>query len=101
MGCNTGKFSAYLREGKQGIWQPKTRPPGDATDFSKYGVLDVSQFSELELRMWLLIGMGLASKMELDEYYTLDEALKLFALYRMRSDIEAFHAEELKKKIKK
>jgi len=51
--------------------------------------------------MWLLIGMGLASKMELDEYYTLDEALKLFALYRMKSDMEAFHAEELKRKLKK
>jgi len=51
--------------------------------------------------MWLLIGMGLASKFELEEYYDLDEALKLFALWRMRSDIEAFHADELKNKIKK
>lgn len=53
------------------------------------------------MRMWLLIGMGLASKMELEEYYTLDEANKLFALWRMRSDIEAYHAEKLKRKIPK
>jgi hypothetical protein len=61
----------------------------------------VSQFAELELRMWVLINTKLASKSELEEYYDLDEALKLYALWRMQQDIEAFRAEELKKKIKK
>ena len=50
--------------------------------------------------MYVLIGMKLASKSELDEAYTLDEALKLYALWRMTQDIEAGHAEEMKSKIK-
>ena len=45
----------------------------------------------------MLVAAGLASKSELEEYYTLDEALKLFALHRMKQDIEAYHADELKK----
>lgn len=39
--------------------------------------------------MYTLIQSGLASMMELEEYYTLDEALKLYALMEMRADIEA------------
>jgi len=50
--------------------------------------------------MYTLIGMKLASKLELETVYTLDEALKLYALYRMTQDIEAAHADELKKKVK-
>ena len=51
--------------------------------------------------MYILIGMKLASKSELEDYYDLDEALKLFALWRMTQDIEAAHADELKSKINK
>jgi len=36
--------------------------------------------------------------MELEEYYTLDDALKLYSLWRMTQDIEAVHAEDIKKK---
>jgi hypothetical protein len=36
--------------------------------------------------------------MELEEYYTLDDALKLYSLWRMSQDIEAIHAEDMKKK---
>ena len=61
----------------------------------------MSQFSELELRMWLLIGANLASKYELEEYYDLDEALKLFAMWRMRQDIEAYQADELTNKVRR
>ena len=50
--------------------------------------------------MYTLIGMKLASKYELENCYTLDEALKLYALWRMAQDIEAFHADELKSKTK-
>ncbi len=39
--------------------------------------------------MYVLIQNNKASMMELEEYYTLDEALKLYALMSMRSDIEA------------
>ena len=46
--------------------------------------------------MYILIGMKLASKSELEDAYTLDEALKLYALWRMTQDIEAAHADELK-----
>ena len=50
--------------------------------------------------MYILIGMKLASKSELEEAYTLVEALKLYALWRMTQDIEAIQADELKSKIK-
>ena len=43
----------------------------------------------------------MASKHELEEYYDLDEFLKLYALWRMQQDIEAYHAEELKNKTDK
>ena len=42
--------------------------------------------------MYSLIKAGIATKSELDEAYTLDEALKLYALDR---DIERFQAEEM------
>ena len=45
--------------------------------------------------------MKLASKSELEEYYDLDEALKLYALWRMQQDIEAYKAEELKRKARR
>jgi hypothetical protein len=38
--------------------------------------------------MYILIQNGLASMYELNEFYTLDEALKLYALMRMRNDVE-------------
>ena len=50
--------------------------------------------------MYTLIGMKLASKSELETFYTLDEALKLYALWRMAQDIEAGKAYELKEKVK-
>ena len=45
--------------------------------------------------MYSLIRAKLASKKELEEYYSLDEALKLYALHRMDVDIERIQAEEL------
>lgn len=65
-------------------------------EYSKYGSLDLSQFSELEMRMYVLIKARLASMQELKEVYTLDEALKLFALYEMDNDVEAGRLEEIK-----
>ena len=46
--------------------------------------------------MYALIRNGMASKKELDENYTLDEALKLFALMEMKNDVEAGMAEDMK-----
>lgn len=46
--------------------------------------------------MYILIKAKIASKFELEEYYTLDEALKLYALYQMDIDIEKAHSDELK-----
>ena len=51
--------------------------------------------------MYILIGMKLASKSELEDAYTLDDALKLYALWRMTQDIEAAKAEELKNSVKR
>lgn len=50
------------------------------------------------MRMYILIKAKLASMYELDTCYTLDEALKLFALYRMDQDIQAAETEELRAK---
>lgn len=48
--------------------------------------------------MYALIKARLASKTELESVYTLDEALKLYALYRMEQDIERGQAEEMRRK---
>ena len=50
------------------------------------------------MRMYILIKARLASKAELETVYTLDEALKLYALYQMDQDIEAGQAAELRSK---
>ncbi len=47
--------------------------------------------------MYILIKARLASMYELQNVYTLDEALKLYALYLMELDIEKGRADELKK----
>ncbi len=46
--------------------------------------------------MYILIKARLASMYELQNVYTLDEALKLYALYRMELDIEKGRADDLK-----
>lgn len=48
--------------------------------------------------MYILIKARIASKFELEEYYTLDEALKLYALYRMDIDIQNGKADEMKER---
>ena len=48
--------------------------------------------------MYTLVSMKLASMKELKTCYTLDEALKLYALWRMAQDIEAGKGNELKEK---
>lgn len=47
--------------------------------------------------MYVLIKAHLASKFELETCYTLDEALKLYALYQMEQDIQAARAEEIQR----
>lgn len=47
--------------------------------------------------MFTLVNEGKASLWELKEVYTLDEALKLYALFRATSDIAAAKAEEARK----
>lgn len=51
--------------------------------------------------MYILIKARIASKLELETVYTLDEALKLYALYSMDMDIEREQAEELRSGIDK
>lgn len=46
--------------------------------------------------MYSLIKARVASKTELETTYTLDEALKLYALLQMDRDIERLQADELK-----
>lgn len=47
--------------------------------------------------MYALIKAKIASKSELDTAYTLDEALKLYALYRMDQDIERGYADDMRR----
>ena len=47
--------------------------------------------------MYVLIKAGLASKWELETCYTLDEALKLYALYLRDIDIQGLQAEEIRR----
>ena len=47
--------------------------------------------------MYVLIKARLASMQELKEVYTLDEALKLFALYQMDNDVETGRLAEISK----
>lgn len=56
----------------------------------------MSAFNEIELRLYCMIKAGIASKEELENCYTLDEALKLYALFRMDQDIEYGHSLDLK-----
>lgn len=53
------------------------------------------------MRMYSLIKARYASKTELETVYTLDEALKLFALYQMEQDIERGQAEEMRREMQK
>ena len=52
------------------------------------------------MRMYVLIKARLATMWELKTCYTLDEALKLYALYSMEKDVEAGRAKELAKGVK-
>ena len=48
------------------------------------------------MRMYVLIKARLASMTELKEVYTLDEALKFYALFQMENDVEACRLNELR-----
>lgn len=48
------------------------------------------------MKLYVLINNKRASMFEMKNVYTLDEALKLYALFDMEQDIEAAHAEELR-----
>lgn len=50
--------------------------------------------------MYTLIKARIASKSELESEYTLDEALKIYALYRMDVDIQNAEAEEMRRESK-
>lgn len=52
----------------------------------------------MELRCYILIKARLASMQELKEVYTLDEALKLYALYEMEMDVEKGRMDELERR---
>ena len=47
--------------------------------------------------MYILIKSRFASMTELKTVYTLDEALKLYALYQMEQDIQSGLSEEMKR----
>ena len=95
------ELQGFFLENRRPIWRPKGYSSDEGSGYSKYGELDLTQFSELEMRMYILIKARLASKLELETVYTLDEALKLYALYCMETDIERAQVEEIKNSQKK
>ena len=49
------------------------------------------------MRCYTLIKAGHATMYELKNWYTLDEMLKLYALFQMEQDIQAGQAEEARR----
>ena len=49
------------------------------------------------MRLYTLVKAGIASKWELENCYSLDEALKLYALYVRDLDIQRIQVEEMKR----
>ena len=88
-------FGGFFQESRRPIWSGR-RPSEESPEYQRYGSLDLTQFTELEMRMYVLIKARLASMTELKEVYTLDEALKLYALYQMENDVEACRLNELR-----
>lgn len=97
--CNQTEFQRFFQENRRPIWESRIGDSEEAAQgYLKYGKFDYGQFSELELRCYILIKAGIASMQELKEYYTLDEALKLYALYLMERDVEKGRADELERR---
>ena len=93
------EFQRFCQEVRRPIWEVRVGRGQDAeSSLVKYGKFDYSQFSELELRCYILIKARMASMYELQEVYTLDEALKLYALYEMELDVEKGRADELERR---
>ena len=78
------------------IWEPSGGRADGEFDLSDYGEFDDTAFDALELQMYQLVGAGRVTMTELKEVITLDEFLKLYALWRMEKDIESARADELR-----
>ena len=52
----------------------------------------------MELRCYILIKSKIASMYELKNVYTLDEMLKLYALYEMDNDIQNAKTDEIERR---
>ena len=63
----------------------------------KYGTFDYTRFGELEMRCYNLVNARIVSMWELKEVITLDEMIKLYAIYSMNCDIEAQKADEFER----
>ena len=97
--CHQAEFQRFFQEVRRPIWEGRVgRGQNSEEDILKFGRFDYSQFSELELRCYILIKAKLASMYELQNVYTLDEALKLYALYEMELDVEKGKADELERR---
>lgn len=97
--CYQAEFQRFFQEVRRPVWEGRGgRGQSAEEDILKYGRFDYSQFSELELRCYILIKAKMASMYELKEVYTLDEALKLYALYEMELDVERGRADELERR---
>ena len=96
--CDQAEFQRFFQEIRRPIWSGRVSREETEQEIGQYGTFDYTQFSELELRMYILIKARLASMFELQNVYTLDEALKLYALYEMETDVEKGRADELERR---
>ena len=51
------------------------------------------------MRMYILIKSGIATMAELKSCYTLDEALKLYALFQMENDVQEGRAHDMERRM--
>ena len=89
------ELQRFFQENGRPIWR-SYRSPQEGSEYKEWGELDTGRFTDLEMRMYILIKARIASKLELETVYDLDEALKLYALYCMDLDIERGQADKLK-----
>ena len=83
--CHQAELQRFFQEVRRPIWEGRVGRGQDAeSSLVKYGKFDYSQFSELELRCYILIKARMASK--------------LYALYEMELDVEKGRADELERR---
>ena len=86
LGGHQAELLEFFLRYEHPFWRPCESDEGGSIE--DYGELDRERINDLEWIMFTLIREGKASMSELKTVYTLDEALLLYDMMRMQSDIE-------------